>query len=62
MILTVKEAKDKLCCNPVIITENSMGLCVSDECMAWQKWGTQVKDGKEVDLGFCGLAGKPEYR
>jgi len=34
--------------------------CLGSGCMSW-RWGdfVEVIDGKRVDHGFCGLAGKP---
>ncbi len=61
MLLTVKEAETKLCCQmvkrasskPVSVDGIVLISCLATGCMAWQ-WSDS-----SMEFGFCGLAGLP---
>lgn len=59
--------------NDVIIISNTERYCAGPDCMGWRKSGSKFKDnqgklhdrnltdmGEWIDVGYCGLAGKPQ--
>lgn len=66
MILTEKEAREKICCGPYAIAcmmEGANLKCCASECMAWI-WidagcTPECDDPTHERHGYCGLAGNP---
>ncbi len=65
MKLTEKTASETFCIQslnnlsrPNITELATSPTCISSDCMAW-RWCSEPKDA-DYQLGYCGLAGKPE--
>lgn len=63
MLVTEHEAKQKLCCQKLDVAAIEESRCDGSSCMAW-RWANKTVhvDGKlqTIQVGFCGLAGRPE--
>jgi hypothetical protein len=62
MIVNQKEAETKSCPH---VNGDMSWHCVGSCCMAWRWWCAALPGGKEdspARIGYCGLAGKPEYK
>jgi hypothetical protein len=62
MLLTEKEAREKICPHMV---RTSYVKCVASGCMAWRFVRIEIPlefqnvENPEPPVGYCGLAGKP---
>lgn len=54
MLLTVDEAKNRICPMALSSDEDIYPLCVADRCMAWKE-DPAWQDDKEVKRGYCGM-------
>lgn len=71
MLMSVAKAKLLVCpiiCGPVQNGEYPILYeldCFADRCPMWRFYGPEVENGVTIDrmsrLGYCGLAGKPEF-
>lgn len=54
-----EEEASKIFCPLAMLNEENIQKCAGHKCMAW-RWGEhEVRDGKWVPIGYCGLGGKP---
>lgn len=65
--MTEEEAKTKTCCGPIALHPNSHPTCWGSACMAWRWFPPKIRvladesiETQPHDIGFCGLAGRPE--
>lgn len=62
MICTLAEAETKSC--PHVYGDNGWH-CIGSHCMAW-RWQADALPGGEKESpfrpGYCGLAGKPDFK
>jgi predicted ArsR family transcriptional regulator len=59
--ITHTEALEMLCPFYAVAKRNNEETCAGEDCMMWRHWGSTAEYGKGIqDIGYCGLAGRPE--